>query len=64
MGFNWLGTRLAGQSYQVQYKTNLAQVDWINLGSSVTAGAATVSVTDTNGVQSSLQRFYRVSLVQ
>lgn len=55
---------LAGQSYQVQYKTNLAQVDWINLGSSVTAGAATVSVTDTNGVQSSLQRFYRVSLVQ
>jgi subtilase family serine protease len=55
---------VAGQTYQVQYKTNLDQADWNNLGSSVTASAVTVSVTDTNGVQSLPQRFYRVSLVQ
>jgi hypothetical protein len=54
----------AGQNYQLQYATNLFQPDWINLGSPVTAGAGTLTLTDTNGVQVSPQRFYKLSAVQ
>jgi hypothetical protein len=49
--------------YQVQYKTNLSQSDWINLGSTTKASADTLSVTDTNAFQSSPQRFYRLQVV-
>jgi len=44
--------------YQLQYKTNLSQANWINIGSTITASNAVVSVT--NSVNTDSQRFYRV----
>lgn len=52
-----------GVAYQVQYTTNLLQANWINLGSPITAQTNTLTLTDTNTFQSSVQRFYRL-LVQ
>jgi len=52
-----------GAVYQVQYKTNLSQANWINLGNATTATTTTMSLTDTNAVASSPQRFYRLSVV-
>jgi hypothetical protein len=49
-----------GVVYQAQYKTNLSQLDWINLGISTPANTATLTTTDTNALQSSPQRFYRL----
>jgi hypothetical protein len=49
-----------GVVYQIQYKTNLLQPDWINLGSATAAQTNTLTMTDTNAFQSSAQRFYRV----
>ena len=46
--------------YQAQYKTNLAQPDWINLGNPSTARAGTLMLTHTNAFQTSPQRFYRL----
>lgn len=46
-----------GVNYQVQYKTNLTQTNWIVLGN-VTASGTTASINDTTGP--SRQRFYRV----
>ena len=54
----------AGLVYQLQYKTNLSQPNWINLGSPLTAVTATLTLTDTNAAQLSPQRFYRLSLAQ
>jgi hypothetical protein len=45
-------------TYQIQYKTNLMQADWINLGNSVNAHAASMSAT--NAAVTDPQRFYRV----
>jgi uncharacterized repeat protein (TIGR03803 family) len=50
-----------GQKYQLQYKTNLNTTNWFNLGSSLTATGATVSVSDLIGSNS--QRFYRAILL-
>jgi hypothetical protein len=51
-------TSVSGLAYQVQYSTNLAQTNWINLGSSITA---TNSATTTNdAIGSGSLRFYRV----
>ena len=36
-----------GQTYQVQYTTNLAPADWINLGNTINATNSTISVSDT-----------------
>jgi hypothetical protein len=36
-----------GQTYQVQYTTNLAPANWINLGSTISATNSTISVSDT-----------------
>jgi hypothetical protein len=52
-----------GVAYQVQYTTNLLQASWINLGGTITAQTNTLTMTDTNAFQSSVQRFYRL-LVQ
>ncbi len=49
----------SGLKYQAQYKTNLIQANWLNLGSLVTATTNTLSVTDTN-TAASAQRFYRL----
>jgi hypothetical protein len=46
--------------YQVQYSTNLAGTNWLDLGSVVSGTNATFSVTNTIGADP--QRFYRVRL--
>jgi hypothetical protein len=49
-------------SYQVQYSTNLATANWINLGGVLSGTGPTLSVT--NAIGSDPQRFYRILLVQ
>jgi subtilase family serine protease len=49
-----------GLVYQVQYKTNLMQPDWIDLGNSFQATTYSSSVLDPAAVGSSPQRFYRL----
>jgi hypothetical protein len=61
--FQLVWSTTTGSMYQVQYKTNLFQPDWINLGSTTKASADTLSITDTNAFQSSPQRFYRLQVV-
>ncbi|MGA3143512.1 MAG: protease pro-enzyme activation domain-containing protein [Verrucomicrobiota bacterium] len=62
INLNW--SAMAGLNYQVQYTTNLvAQPDWINLGGVVNATGSTVSLTDTNAIANSPQRFYRIQLL-
>jgi hypothetical protein len=51
-----------GLVYQVQYKTNLLQTNWINLGKAVTAATNTLTATDTNVLLLSPQRFYRLGV--
>ncbi len=51
----------AGGSYQLQYSFNLSSVNWINLGSAVTAAGATLSATDS--LTTVPQRFYRLVLL-
>jgi hypothetical protein len=58
---NWNTT--PGGVYQLQYKTNLLQADWINLGSATTATGSTLLTTDPNAFQISTQRFYRLMVV-
>lgn len=50
-----------GGNYQVQYKTNLSQVGWSNLGGTIPATNATTSATDVNPPDGS--RFYRVQVL-
>ena len=53
---------VAGQTYQVQYTTDLSPtVTWTNLTPTVTATGATATTTDSFGADS--QRFYRISVV-
>lgn len=49
-----------GAIYQLQYKTNLLQADWINLGNPTSADTEVLTMTDTNAFQFSPQRFYRL----
>ena len=49
-----------GIVYQVQYKTNLIQTSWINLGGPTTAGSNTLTETDTNALPATSQRYYRL----
>ena len=44
--------------YQLQYKTNLTQANWINIGGTITASNTVLSATSATG--SDQQRFYRV----
>ena len=57
--FRWNAT--PNLVYQVQYKTNLTQANWINLGSAVSATNVTVTATDTPGTDT--QRFYRLMVL-
>jgi hypothetical protein len=50
----------SGLTYQVQYKTNLLQANWIDLGTPIVATGTSLTISDTNSVKSSLQRFYRL----
>jgi hypothetical protein len=54
--FSW--NAIAGQTYQVQYNTNLTQTNWINLGNVLTGADSTLSFT--NSIDPDPQRFYRV----
>jgi subtilase family serine protease len=62
--FQLVWNTATGMVYQVQYKTNLLQADWINLGSAITARTDTLTLTDTNAFKLSPQRFYRLTLAQ
>jgi len=50
-----------GRSYQVQFKTNLSQTVWNNLGGGVTATDFTATTNDVTGPDA--QRFYRVGIL-
>ena len=50
-----------GGNYQVQYKTNLSQVGWSNLGGLIPAVNLTTSTTDVNPPDAA--RFYRVQVL-
>jgi hypothetical protein len=54
--FSW--SALAGLAYQVQYKTNLLQANWLNLGTAITATGS--SLTTTDAPASDFQRYYRL----
>jgi len=51
---------LANKTYQVQYRTNLAQTDWINLGGTTPGSSPTATASDVNPPDAS--RFYRVQV--
>jgi hypothetical protein len=52
----------SGLSYQLQYTTDLAQPNWINLGSPVVATGNSLTVTDGSAGSATTQRFYRLIL--
>jgi hypothetical protein len=54
-------TALAGVPYQAQYKTDLAQSKWTNLGNTFTATNNLPIITDAIGPNA--RRFYRVEVV-
>ena len=56
LGFTW--SAQPGLSYQVQYKTNLLQAEWINLVASVLATNWQMQFVDSPSTNS--ERFYRV----
>ena len=55
--FNLNWATATGLVYQVQYKTNLLQTNWLNLTKPATATGTNLTTSDTS---SSLQRFYRL----
>jgi subtilase family serine protease len=58
--FNLTWGTMTGLIYQVQYKTNLLQTNWINLGKPLIATNGNLTLSDTNAIGSSPQRFYRL----
>jgi uncharacterized repeat protein (TIGR03803 family) len=58
--FTW--TSVAGQSYQLQYNSNLSAGNWNNLGTTILATNGTMSACDP--AVSDPKRFYRVVLLQ
>lgn len=60
ISFDW--SAIPGRTYQLQYKTNLAQIDWISLGGTNTATDVTMSATDS--IRPDPRRFYRIVLMQ
>jgi hypothetical protein len=59
VNFTW--TTMAGLAYQIQFQTNLASANWLNLGGLTNATSSTMSASDVIGPGSG--RFYRVALV-
>src|SRR5262249_51158493 len=59
INFSW-GSGV-GHGYQVQYKTSLTQVGWLNLGSPITATNTTTSFSDTIGPDP--RRLYRIAFL-
>jgi len=60
--FNLSFAAMPGELYQVQYKTNFAQTDWLNFGNPFMAETNSVPFTDPD-TTSSPQKFYRLMLV-
>jgi hypothetical protein len=58
-GFGFTYAVSADVPYQVQYKTNLAQPDWINLGGPISSPSGALKFTDTNSAGFP-QKFYRL----
>jgi hypothetical protein len=56
VAFTW--SAVVSAVYQLQYRTNLVQGDWSNLGSAITATNAVMSAADSIGPDP--QRFYRL----
>jgi hypothetical protein len=50
---------IAGKTYRIQYKGNLNEIAWNDLGPGVTANGSTVTIEDTPGTN---QRFYRIAV--
>jgi len=61
--FNVTWGTTTGLVYQVQYATNLLQANWINLGKPLIATNGNLTVSDTNAISSSPQRFYRIQVL-
>ena len=59
-GFTLTWSATAGLAYQVQYKTNLAQADWLALGPSLFATNRVLTVSDPDATPVSEPRFYRL----
>ncbi|HVU07911.1 MAG TPA: choice-of-anchor tandem repeat GloVer-containing protein [Verrucomicrobiae bacterium] len=60
--FRCIWNSATGQVYQLQFKTNLSQTTWNNLGGAIVATDSKTTNSDVIGPNS--QRFYRVNLVQ
>jgi hypothetical protein len=56
--FTW--SAMTGQTYQVQYSSDLAPANWTNLGNPISATSATTTTSDR---MTNSQRFYRVVLL-
>ena len=52
----------AGNNYQIQWKTNLSQPEWINLSGPIKAASDTLDFSDTN-TAAFPQKFYRLKWV-
>jgi hypothetical protein len=59
--FSLTWSAVAGQVYQVQFKTDLNQTNWTPLGSNLTASSSTLTASDS---MTNAQRFYRVMRLQ
>jgi hypothetical protein len=59
--FTFVWSAVPGQTYQVQYSTNLTSTNWIDSGGVYTATNGTVTTIDPTGTEP--QRFYRVVLL-
>jgi hypothetical protein len=58
ISFDWVPQM--GETYQVQYSTNLSQTNWTSLGAPLTATSATLTFSDT---PTNRQRYYRLLLL-
>jgi hypothetical protein len=58
LAFTWYA--IPGQTYQIQYTTNLAPVNWINLGDPIFVTNTTTTASDV--IKPDPQRFYRAVL--
>lgn len=59
INFTW--NAMTGLVYQVQYKTNLTQPNWIDLGSTIPGTTSFLNASDVIGPNA--QRFYRLSIL-
>lgn len=60
--FSLTWNAVVGETYQLQYTTNLASANWLDLGDPVTATNGTMTASDLAGLNP--QRFYRLIWVR